>query len=72
MDNEQDICGLCGEPGADKIAKYAGGGVYWPEERMPESEYVHSECEREECQRASDLIQGERRDRFLRECARFW
>lgn len=25
----EDICGLCGQPGADKMALWTGGGV-WP------------------------------------------
>lgn len=47
-----DICGLCGEPGADKIAKKMGGGCYWRGEQIPDGEFVHAECERAECERA--------------------
>lgn len=45
---DEGICGLCGEPGADKIPH----PVYWPDEKRPDSELVHSECEQEECERA--------------------
>ena len=45
---DKDICGLCGELGADKIPHPA----YWPTEKKPETELVHAECEKEECERA--------------------
>lgn len=45
---EEDICGLCGLPGADKIHH----PCYWPTEQHPETELVHSKCETEECERA--------------------
>jgi hypothetical protein len=44
----EDICGLCGEPGADKMAH----PCHWPGETLPTGPYVHSDCEREECERA--------------------
>ena len=47
MENE-DICSLCGEPGADKLPH----PVHWPTEIVPDSEYVHGECESRECERA--------------------
>lgn len=47
-----DICGLCGEPGADKMAVWTGGGVYWPGEQRPDTDMVHSECEQAERDRA--------------------
>jgi hypothetical protein len=62
----EDICGLCGLPGADKIPH----PIRWPDEESAGTEYVHAECEDAECKRASDLCQGDRRDRFLRECAK--
>jgi len=40
---DEDICGYCGEPGADKMALWTGGGLYWPGEYVPETELVHSE-----------------------------
>ena len=35
MCENEDACGLCGEAGADKMAKWTGGGVYWPDEEQP-------------------------------------
>ncbi len=53
-----DICGLCGEPCADKYAH----PVYWPGERVPDGEFVHAECEADECRRAhAALSDGQRR-----------
>lgn len=47
-----DICGLCGEEGADKIPH----PVYWPNELRPNTDFVHAECEENETNRAhSDL-----------------
>lgn len=63
MDDE-DICGLCGLPGADKIPH----PIHWPDETIPNTPYVHAECEKVECQRASDMIQGKARETFLRWC----
>jgi hypothetical protein len=59
--DEDDICGLCGLPGADKIPHPR----YWPQERRPDTDLVHAECEREECERASILCQGREREEFL-------
>lgn len=61
-----DICGLCGEPGADKMALWTGGGKYWPGEEVPETEMVHQSCEQEETERAHSGLTQEERDRFLR------
>jgi hypothetical protein len=36
-----DICGLCGNPGADKFAH----PEHWPGERVPDGPLVHSDCE---------------------------
>lgn len=44
----QDICGLCGLPGADKHKH----PEHWPGEINPEGELVHAECEKKECERA--------------------
>lgn len=61
-DGNEDICGLCGKPGADKMALWTGGGLYWPGEIRPDSELVHHECEREETERAhAELSDSERR-----------
>ena len=43
-----DICGLCGKSGADKMAH----PYYWPGQRRPETVCVHEACEAEECTRA--------------------
>ena len=49
--DEDDICGLCGLPGADKIPSQA----HWPGERASDMPFVHAECERAECEMASLL-----------------
>ena len=51
-EEEDDICGLCGEPGADKIPH----PCYWPGEQRPDTPLVHAECEHEECRRAHSLL----------------
>lgn len=51
MNEEEDICGLCGLPGADKIPH----SIRWPAERAPDMPFVHAECERAECEMASLL-----------------
>lgn len=67
-DESEDICGLCGEPGADKMALWTGGGKYWPGEEVPDSEFVHQECEQEETRRAHALLSQGERNAFLRSC----
>jgi hypothetical protein len=57
-----DICGLCGLPGADKIPH----PIHWPGEAIPDTNLVHSECEDEECKRAHALLSDDERQRFLR------
>jgi len=57
-----DICGLCGKPGADKIPH----PVYWPGEQRPETEYVHAKCEERECKRAHAELSPQERKTFLR------
>lgn len=64
MDENEDICGLCGLPGADKIPH----PIHWPDEQVPDTDLVHAECEANECARASALCQGKARDEFLRNC----
>ena len=59
---EQDICGFCGEPGADKIPH----PIRWPGERSAGTPYVHSYCEQEECRRAHSLLSDAQRKDFLR------
>lgn len=56
-----DICGFCGKSGADKIPY----PVRWPNEQDAGTEFVHSECEMEEQERASSQFQGEVRNKFL-------
>lgn len=58
----EDICGLCGEPGADKIPH----PVYWPGERQPETDHVHASCEAAECARAHAELSDKQRADFLR------
>jgi hypothetical protein len=59
---EEDICGLCGEPGADKFAHPA----HWPGERVPDEKLVHKACENEECRRAYAALSDKERREFLR------
>lgn len=66
MSEDQDICGLCGEPGADKMARWTGGGVYWPGEEPSASEFVHAYCEHEEQRRAHAELSQDQRDEVLR------
>ena len=61
-EEESDICGLCGEPGADKIAH----PIHWPGETVPDSEYVHADCESGECGRAHAALSDKQRQEFLR------
>jgi len=68
---ESDICGLCGEPGADKCAKWTGGAIYWPGEERPESDVVHADCEKEECRRAHAALSQLRRDRVIDDAKRY-
>jgi hypothetical protein len=48
MEESDDICGLCGLPGADKIPHLC----HWPNEAISDTGLVHADCEQEECQRA--------------------
>jgi hypothetical protein len=57
-----DICGLCGLPGSDKLAH----PIHWPGEQVPDGPFVHAECEDEECRRAHACLSQDQRDRFLR------
>lgn len=60
-DHSEDICGFCGKPGADKVPH----PVRWPGEESAGSEFVHAECEEEECRRAHSLLTQKQRDAFL-------
>jgi hypothetical protein len=61
-----DLCGLCGQPGADKMALWTGGGIYWPGEERPDTEFVHAECERRETERAHAALTQPQRDAVIR------
>lgn len=58
----EDLCGLCGKPGADKVAH----PNYWPGERRPTGPLVHAACEDEECRRAHAELSDAERAAFLR------
>ncbi len=58
---DEYICGLCGNPGADKIHH----PVYWPGEQKPDGKLVHAECEDEECRRAYAALTPMQREAFL-------
>jgi hypothetical protein len=60
--NDEDICGFCGKPGADKIPH----PVLRPGENRAGTELVHAECENEECNRAHSLLSDKQREEFLR------
>lgn len=60
------LCGLCGQPGADKMALWTGGGIYWPGEERPDTEFVHAECERRETERAHAALTQPQRDAVIR------
>lgn len=59
---EEDICGLCGEPGADKYAH----PMHWPGEAIPDGPLVHVECEQEETRRAHAALTDKERKAVLR------
>lgn len=65
MAKDEDICGLCGEPGTDKMAGWTGGGKYWPGEQASETQFVHASCEVEERRRAHAALTQPERDEFL-------
>jgi hypothetical protein len=70
-DDQLDICGLCGHPGADKKAKWTGGLIYWPGEAQSDSELVHAECEDEECRRAHSLLSQAQRDVVIDDAVKY-
>lgn len=62
-----DICGLCGGPGADKMAIHTDPcGTYWPGEEISDTDMVHQSCEQEETKRAHAMLTQAERDAFLR------
>ena len=62
MNKQDDICGFCGLPGADKIPH----PVRWPGEESAGTEFVHRACEESECKRAHVLLSDQEREYFLR------
>ena len=60
--DEGDICGFCGQPGADKIPH----PVLWPGEQSAGTELVHAACEDDECGRAHAALNDQQRAYFLR------
>ena len=61
-----DICGFCGEPGADKYKH----PCHWPGEENPEGEFVHAECEQRECERAFQVFRARVGDNGIRDFLR--
>lgn len=59
---DEDICGFCGEPGADKVPH----PMRWPGEASAGTELVHAECEQAECRRAHAVVTDRAREDFLR------
>ena len=64
---DEDICGLCGGPGADKFAH----PEHWPGERVPDGPLVHADCEQNECRRAHAELSDEQRQRCIRSISRY-
>ena len=67
VDENTDICGFCGLPGADKIPH----PMRWPGEQGAGAEYVHAECEAEECRRAHAKLTDDQRREVLRSISRY-
>ena len=59
--DDDDLCGLCGLPGADKFPH----PEHWPGERLPNHPLVHADCENEETERAFHALSEEERNKFL-------
>jgi len=59
---EQDICGFCGKPGADKVPH----PVRWRGEESAGTDLIHAACEDAECGRAHRLLSDAERLAFLR------
>ncbi len=58
----EDVCGLCGRPGANKIPH----PIHWPGEAVSETGLVHADCEHGECGRAHAQLSDAERAAFLR------
>ena len=63
---DEDVCGFCGRPGADKIPH----PVRWPGEQSAGTALVHASCEDCECSRAHAALNDKQREAFLREASR--
>lgn len=61
---DENICGFCGLPGADKIPH----PIRWPGENSADTELVHAECEQAECDRAHSMLTDAQRKSFLKWC----
>lgn len=59
--DDEDICGFCGLPGADKFPH----PVRWPGEQSAGTELVHEQCESAECARAHAALSDKQREQFL-------
>ena len=59
---QDDICGFCGKPGADKIPH----PIRWPGEDSAGTPFVHADCEDAECKRAHSLLSNKQRADFLK------
>ena len=57
-----ELCFLCGQPGADKIPH----PINWPGEQVaPFGGFVHQHCEQAETERAFNELDAQTRNRFL-------
>ncbi len=66
MKETDDICGLCGELGADKFCH----PVHWPTEKVPKTDLVHAKCEREEGMRAFEEYRSQVGENGIKEFLR--
>jgi hypothetical protein len=64
---DEDVCGLCGGPDPGKIPHLG----HWPGERIPDTQLVHADCEREECTRAHACLTESQRERVIRNISRY-
>jgi len=65
---DEDICGFCGQPGADKVPH----PMRWPGECSAGTPYVHASCEDEECGRAHRQLSDMERKSVLRSLSSGW
>lgn len=62
---DDDVCGYCNQTGADKMALWTGGGIYWPGEFRPDTMVVHAECENAETARAHAALTPKQRQAVI-------